>query len=59
MDIITFCFNEDCSFETIGKNITKNMFVLVGKITSIIELLSVDNIDDSNKFFSNDSSIFG
>ena len=41
VDLIKFCGKDDkiCSIKTLGDNLTKNMFVLVGKLTSIAETL--------------------
>ena len=56
IDIFTFCSIEDCSIETIGNNLSKNMFVLVGKITSLTELFTSTNT--STEFMNNDISIW-
>ena len=41
VDLITFCGKDAtvCSIKTLGDNLTKNMFVLVGKVTSVAETL--------------------
>merc|ERR1719326_827400 len=52
IDIMDFCADnkDNCNMKTLMDNLTKNMFVLVGKITSIAELFGNEDGDPDSAF---------
>ena len=47
---MSFCGKEDCSFSKLIENFTQNMFVIVGKLSTLAETLKEFPADDIDEY---------